>query len=306
MKPKVSVVMSVYNGGDYLSSALQSILDQSFSDFEFVIINDGSTDGSLTTLKKFAKKDKRINLIDQANAGLVASLNRGIEVARGQYIARQDADDKSNPSRLAKQVEFLDGHPLVVAVGSNISVMDESGKIIHQHAVLLQNPELQQELLVRSPFAHGSVMFRRQVALKVGLYDGSTWPAEDYDFWLRLSVHGRLANLDEALYIYREHSKSISEQNTDLQNDKSEEVRARAWQQRARLASSGKINLASYKDLVMGQVRIQRILANQLWITKKAASRGQLIFAFKVLFRLTSNPLAYKKLAGVLKRKLIR
>jgi glycosyltransferase involved in cell wall biosynthesis len=301
--PAVSVVMSVYNGQLFLGQAIESVQNQSFSDFEFIIINDGSTDTSPKLLKTFAAKDQRIKLINQQNQGLVASLNRGIKQAKGKYIARQDADDASAPQRFEKQIDYLEAHPQAAVVGSSIEVMDNADKIMHRHAVLLNDAELRQELLVRSPFAHGSVMFRRQAAIDAGMYDQASWPAEDYDLWLRLSKFGQLANLDEYLYIYREHGQSISAENDQLQQRKLDEVRTKAWAERGRLLPKRQIKLSAYKALDMGQLRIERIFDNSVFISKAAWRNKQKSVAFKSLSQLAADPLAYRKAAGKLKRK---
>jgi glycosyltransferase involved in cell wall biosynthesis len=302
--PIVSVVMSVYNGGSYLADAIDSILQQSFTDFEFIIVNDGSSDDSTNIINSFAKKDQRIKVLEQENQGLVASLNRGIRESAGQYIARQDADDRSALERLAKQVAFLQQHPHVVIIGSGIQVMDNEGKILHQHKVLLKDPELRQELLIRSPFAHGSVVFKRQAAMDAGLYDAETWPAEDYDLWLRLSKYGELANLDECLYIYREHTAGISSQNAKIQKQKVAIIQHRAWQEHDRLASKQKVNLRTYKNLEMGQERIERIIDNSVSISKLAWTKGQKKLALKNISMLATERIAFKKAAGKIKRRI--
>jgi glycosyltransferase involved in cell wall biosynthesis len=302
--PLVSVVMSVYNGQEYLADAIESILGQSYNDFEFIIIDDGSSDKSGSILKTYAGKDKRIKLLSQANKGLVASLNRGMKTARGKYVARQDADDKSEPMRLEKQIKFLEDHQHIVIVGSSIHVMDEGGHIMHQHAVLLNDPELRQELLIRSPFAHGSVVFRRDEAVKAGLYDAESWPAEDYDLWLRLSRHGQLASLDSYLYIYREHGEGISAQNQKEQQSRVQAIQAKAWMEKDNLLSGPKPNLGSYAKLDMGQLRIQRIIDNSLFISSRAWQQDHRKLAMKNLLGLATNRYAYRKAAGRLKRKL--
>ncbi len=127
--PKVSVIMSVYNGDKYLREAIESILNQTFTDFEFIIVNDGSTDNSLEIIESY--DDERIKTINnKKNIGLTKSLNKALKFAKGKYIARQDADDVSLPNRFEKQVEYLDSHPEVALVGTSVYLIDENGKII--------------------------------------------------------------------------------------------------------------------------------------------------------------------------------
>lgn len=300
----LSVIMPVYNAENYLSEAIDSVLGQTFKDFEFIIIDDGSKDKSPKILKDYAARDKRIKLIAQENRGLVKSLNRGIKAAKGTYIARHDNDDKSAPERFNREIDFLQAHPDIVIVGSSVNVMDNKSQIIHQHAVLLQDPEIRQELLLRSPFAHGSVMFKRQTAIDAGLYDQHSELAEDYDLWLRMSKFGQLANLDEYLYCYREHDQGMSAINKHLQLQRQEEVRKKAWHERERLLPKRRINLRTYKNLDMGQLRIERIIDNSVFVSKQAWRHNQKTLAFKNLSMLAGDKITYKKTAGKIRRKI--
>lgn len=302
--PVVSIVMAVYNGDAFLAEAVDSILSQTYRDFEFIIIDDGSSDSTPAMLKKYAEKDKRIKVFKQKNQGLVASLNRGILAAQGEYIARQDADDASMPGRLEKQLDFMRRDRDIVALGSSIEVMDDEGKKLHRHAVLLNDNELKQELLLRSPFAHGSVIFRREEAVKAGLYQQDSWPAEDYDFWLRLSRLGKFANLDEYLYIYREHAAGISQRNRELQEKKVAEIRLKAWRQRSRLVPKRPIDLDFYSPKDMGQLRIERLVDNGLFISRQAWRYHDRSLAFGSALKLARRKTSYKKAAGKLKRRI--
>jgi glycosyltransferase involved in cell wall biosynthesis len=159
-KLAISVILPVYNGGEFLYEAIESILNQTLKNLELIIVNDGSTDESLSLIKSF--NDSRIILISRKNKGLVASLNEMIDKSNADIIARQDADDISEPTRLQKQYDYLRNNPDVVAIGSSISTMDMAGKIINEHAVISGKRAVKSELLVRSPFAHGSVMMRKK------------------------------------------------------------------------------------------------------------------------------------------------
>jgi glycosyltransferase involved in cell wall biosynthesis len=300
--PAVSVVMSVYNGLPYLPAAIDSILAQTFGDFELIIIDDGSTDGSGAVIDSYS--DRRIRVLTQSNLGLVASLNRGIREARGRYVARHDADDQSEPERFARQIAYLARHPGTAVVGSPMSVIGEDGRIKHRHAVLLGDPELRQELLVRSPFVHGSVMIDAAALDKSGGYDQSAWPAEDYDLWLRLSEQGRLANVPEYLYRYREHGAGISGQNAERQSVAVAVVREAAWLQRRRLISRRGIRLSTYRTVDMGDVLVRRILSNIKAANRQARAEQDTAFVIRNSRLLAASPLAYKKIAGHLKRKL--
>jgi glycosyltransferase involved in cell wall biosynthesis len=210
-RPHVSVIMSVYNDERYLREAVDSILAQTFIDFELVIIDDGSNDETATILSTY--QDPRIAVHRQANRGLVAALNRGLALARGELLARMDADDRSHPERLQKQVAFLNQHPTIGLVGTACRIIDETGV---SRAPFLHYPtdssHLQAELLLHNCFCHGSVMFRRACIEQVGMYRPECAGDGDYDLWLRISEHFAVANLDEPLYDYRSHAQSISAQ----------------------------------------------------------------------------------------------
>jgi glycosyltransferase involved in cell wall biosynthesis len=257
--PKVSVVMSVYNGEKYLKEAIDSILSQTFKDFEFIIINDGSTDNSLKIIKSY--KDPRIVLISRKNKGLVASLNEGIKKAKGEYIARQDADDISKKNRLKKEMHAIDCYDNVALLGSSMQVMDMRGRILHAHYVLTEDPELRAELLVRSPFAHGSVIYKKEFAIDAGLYRESHWPAEDYDLWLRISKYGKLLNFHEPLYIYRENEAGISSLNSKTQNKMKALVNKEAYKQIHRLILR-KASIKKYLKMKDNYSLIKRINSN--------------------------------------------
>lgn len=252
--PLVSVVMSVYNGEKYLREAVDSILNQTFRDFEFIIINDGSTDNTLKILKTY--RDPRIVLISRKNKGLVESLNEGIKKAKGKYIARQDADDISIKDRLRKQVDFIVSNTGTVLVGSSM-VIKYNNKLVN-HYVLLGDTELRAEMLVRCPFVHGSTMYRKKAAIEAGLYDYKYWPAEDYEFWIRLSKTGGIANIYEPLYIYRDNNLGISNLNSKNQKSKANEIIKLAF---ADIDShlKGKVNFLKYYKYKSGEILIHRI-----------------------------------------------
>jgi hypothetical protein len=208
--PRVSVVMPVHNGGPYLERAVESILGQSFTDFEFVIIDDGSTDSTPEVLRRYQAADHRVRVHPQEKAGLVASLNNGCRQARAAYLARMDADDIAFPNRLARQVEFLDREPGVAVVGSATVTIDASGRELKRHGCPTSHGEIVEALREYNPFTHPSVMLRAEALAAVGGYRPAYQPAEDYDLWLRLSERYRLANLPEPLLYYRLYPGQVS------------------------------------------------------------------------------------------------
>ncbi len=305
MDVSLSVILPVYNAEPYIADAIKSVLQQRFKDFELLIINDGSTDKSLQIIQKYAKQDTRIRIISRENKGLVASLNEGISLASANLIARQDADDLSIKDRFSMQIKFLQDHPAYVVVGSSVKVIDNKGSVLHNHRVLLDDPELRQELLIRSPFAHGSVVFRKSAAIAAGLYRQDYWPAEDYDFWLRLSLEGKLANIDKPLYMYREHETSISVTNESNQIKQAERIRLDAWSYRKQLINNH-IRLTRYKKLPHAHNRVQRILNNILTSYRFAMKHGDRITALQLMRTVSFSHVAYRRFAGTIKRKVLR
>lgn len=210
-KPLVSVILPVYNGEKYLDEAIKSILSQSYKRFELIIIDDGSKDKSLSIIKRF--KDSRIKVYSQTNKGLAKTLNRGISLSKGTYIARQDQDDFSYPNRLEKQVNYLNINPRCGLVGTWAEIWEGNNKKTrrsHKHPSI--NKLLQFFLLFNNPFVHSSVMIRKTALKEVGLYstDKSRQPPEDYELWSRIAQKYELANIPEILHAYREVPKSMS------------------------------------------------------------------------------------------------
>ena len=207
-EPLISVVMPVYNGEAYLAEAMESILSQRITDFEFIIINDGSTDGSEKVIRSF--QDERIRYHYQQNCGLGATLNIGCEMARGKYIARQDQDDVSLPERFQFQIEYLESHPDVLLVGSRAKIIREGSKALEYHNHPSNPAVLKFDLMFDNPFVHSSVMWRNNEITKSEKYNPDRNLYEDYDLWSRFSQKGKIANVPEILLLYRHHEAGLS------------------------------------------------------------------------------------------------
>lgn len=207
---QVSVLMTVFNGGSFLRSAVESILSQSYRDFQFVIINDGSTDGSRDYLDKVARTDERIRLFHQPNRGRVAALNKGLEEAATDFVALMDADDEAEPQRLEVQAAYLMDHRHIAAVGSAITLIDATGAALRVQQYPQTPRSIRALLKSDSAFANSTVMMRRALAIGVGGYRTMFPLAQDYDLWLRLSEKYELANLPQPLVKYRTHHNSVS------------------------------------------------------------------------------------------------
>jgi hypothetical protein len=207
--PLVSIIMPVRNGERYLQQAMSSILAQSLAEFELIIINDGSTDGTRAILSNY--HDPRIIVVDQPQEGLVFSLNFGLAMARGQYIARMDCDDICFPRRIEKQIAFLGKHPEVGILGTACMIIDSSGRQLHLKKWPTNSIALRWASLIDTPFAHPTVVMVRSVLTDNKLlYDQDCHAVEDYDLWVRLLNHTNGNNLCEALLYYRLHEDSQS------------------------------------------------------------------------------------------------
>lgn len=202
MKPKVSLVMSVYNQDKFLKEAIKSILSQTFKDFEFLILDDASIDESLTVIKSF--KDKRIRLFtNKKRHGLTKGLNFLISKARGDYLCRMDADDISIATRLKEQVEYLERYPQFVLVGSFAKIINEKGRTVGEFRYPTGYQEIRRVILSYNPFIHSSVMFRKKALEKIGRYDEDLFYSQDYDLFLRFVVKCPCANLAKFLLKFR-------------------------------------------------------------------------------------------------------
>ena len=205
--------MSVYNGSSYLEETMESIVNQTFTDFEFIIIEDCSTDNSPEIIANYANKDKRIIIVkNEENIGLTKSLNKGLKLAKGDYIARQDADDVSLPSRLEKEVLLLENNPEIGLVSCSFDVIDSQGNRIGEHKRLKSNPDLVSWYLLFHNHigGHSQVMFRKKLAIELGGYDENRRYSQDYELWSRLMLVSKIAILPDFLLKRRKHSESIS------------------------------------------------------------------------------------------------
>lgn len=260
MSPRVSVVMAVYNGEKYLREALDSILAQTFTDFEFIIVNDGSTDATSQIIEEF--DDDRIRLIqNQLNIGLTLSLNRGLEVATGEYIARMDCDDISLPVRLAKQVAFMDANQQVGACGTWALEIDGSGKIIGKRETLVGRQL--DNFYWRTSLIHSTSMFRFTPSCGPW-YDPALKFSQDYDLWLRISTERKLNNLAEHLLLYRVHDESITAANSANQMNS-------AYRSFSKHIGEGVISFEAFKALMGYSYAVQPI--QRIFATRRLAKR---------------------------------
>lgn len=212
LAPKISVLMTVYNSEKFLGLAIASVLQQTFTDFELVILDDCSTDSSWDIIEHFAKQDSRIRAIkNEKNLGGCGNLNKGLLLLKGEYMARHDNDDWSYPDRLEKQFRFLEEHPEVGVVGGSIELIDVEGNKIGKRTYNLSDKDIRRKIFRYSPFAHPLVMVRKSVLDQVGcFYDATVAPADDYELWFRIGKVAAFANMPDVLLKYRVVPGSIT------------------------------------------------------------------------------------------------
>lgn len=239
--PLLTVFMPVYNAGPYLADAVESILNQSLQNFEFLIINDGSTDNSLEVLEKYAARDKRIRLISRENKGFIKTLEEGFETITTEIVARMDSDDISTPDRLQKQYDFLQRTPDCSVVGCQVRLMSGTGELQGIDPRPTTDTNLKLFLAFGCALSGPTVMFRKRAVENAGGFRQSAWPAEDYDCWARMAAADPKVGfylLPEVLYHYRLNNEGISLTNKEAQVKQTNKIGAwyrdemlrRGWQ----------------------------------------------------------------------------
>ena len=223
--PGVSVILPVYNSVRYIEDAVRSILCQTMNDFELLLLDDGSVDGTEELVRQLAAQDERIHLVQRENRGLIATLNEGLALARSPLIARMDADDIALPHRLARQYDYMQRHPDVVAVGSDVRFMDEQGRCYRTKKVPV-GEAVEDAWRWGCPLVHPTVMMRAEAVRRAGGYSSAFPSAEDYALWLRLLAFGVVDNIPEVLLQYRVHGESIS--HTSARQQRNSILRAQA------------------------------------------------------------------------------
>lgn len=215
--PRISVLMPVYNGEKYLQDAIESVLNQSLPDFEFIIINDGSKDKSEEIISKYKEKDARIVYIkNEQNLGIQRTLNKGLSFAKADHIARMDSDDIwCDKNKLQKQLDFLEKNPDHALIGTAMETMDENGNKLQTITYKQNDTEIREAILFSSQFAHPSVMISAKALNEIGFYSEKKQHknVEDYELWLRIGTRYKFANLPDVCLRYRIHPQSVSMQN---------------------------------------------------------------------------------------------
>ncbi len=294
-QPAVTVLLPVHNAKDYVGQAIQSILDQTFRDFELLIINDGSTDRSRDAIASF--RDERIHFVNnESNLKLIATLNKGIDLAAGKYIARMDADDISLPQRLQRQVDFMENHPDVGVCGSWFETFGNQHHVVKYPG---KDEDIRIMMLYQTPFCHPSIIFRKEVFDKHGIrFLPEFIHAEDYEVWVRLAGCTRFANIPEALLRYRLHSTSVSSSHQSVQEKNTLKIIRMVFEKAGMKVSDDEIRLfreVAYshfkpeREFVLGAERILAMLVESNSRTHFLPEKALKQFAFKKWLHLCYN-----------------
>lgn len=213
--PEVSIIMSCFNSSRWLPEAINSVLCQTFENFELILVDDGSTDSTPDILQEFQRKDDRIIVETKLHSGLPDSLNIGITMAHGDWIARLDADDMCEPTRISRQLEYVKQHPAAVLVGCGFTEIDQNGRKLISHRYPASHKALLSRLVTsRGFFPHSSAFFKKSSALAVGRYNIAFKQSEDRDFWLRMVAQGKFGCLTDRLVKVRKHDDQMSHDTT--------------------------------------------------------------------------------------------
>ena len=294
--PRVSMLMTLYNAEAFVVETMESVLAQTFDDFEFVIVDDGSTDRSLAIVRRFQKQDPRVRILSRPNTGIVGALNDGLQACVGEYVARIDADDLCESERLSLQVARLDKAPDLVALGCCAIAVDPKGRELGAFDVPLSHEDIERNHLQGvSSIHHPAVMMRREAVNRAGGYREGFCPAEDYDLWLRLGEIGRLENLPQRLIRKRLTLSGIVASTLDRQRDVVKRALADAYERRG---------LADAPEPSLGEVRRTRDILQQWgWMALQTGRVGAArLYAVKSLvcspWNLSSWRLAYCAMRG--------
>lgn len=284
---KISVILPVYNSEEYINESITSILNQTYENFELIIIDDGSTDNSKEICKNLSKKDNRIIFLDNDHVGLTKSLNKALEIAKGKYVARQDADDVSLPNRFERQIKWFLKDKRRVLCGTNCKILTQNNKYKNNRSLKFTSNGIRKKLQYSNCFVHSSTMFLRESAQKLGNYDENLKFAQDYDLWWKLSTQGEVGNLNEKLLILRNRINSISvknENNQTLDFIKSS-IKFYAYNKKI-LSINDHKEIAFYEnnDLTKNQMKVMKYLYNDKLDEKVYLKNLNLKQSFKLIF----------------------
>lgn len=294
-EPLVSVVMGAYNCMEFVGHAIESILNQTYRNIEFIIIDDCSTDSTFDIIKGYAERDARVKVVrNETNRGLGYSLNLGMSLAKGKFVARMDADDISKPHRLEEQVKFLNKNPEVACVGTSaerfgdISLTGRIFKVIHAKKTI---GEIRVWLLIGTPMFHPSVMFNKSIMEKLGMnYDPEFRRAQDYELWSRLAFSAPMANIDKPLHCYRYHKSMASNIASEEQRRRSSVMQKRVLEKLLGRCPSAD-EMKSHSLLAFGQtLASEEIEQLEQWMeTCFSSASGNVMFDKNALWQMLTD-----------------
>lgn len=274
--PKISVIMATYNREPLIKDSIQSILNQTFTDFELIIVDDGSTDGTRKLVKNLQKKDRRIKLVSQRNKGVTPARLRAIKESTGEFIAIADSDDISLPNRLEREIKQFEKDEHLVLCGSSYEQVNESGKYIDTVEVAESDLLIKLELYFRCPFGHSTVMMRRDALIGAGNYRLNSF-AEDYDLWIRMRNLGNFKNLSKPLCSYRVHSKSLSAHVGKTEMKNVQRIQEYLWARTPKLS----LVIGAYRAGIRCEPQHTRFVLENVYSVAKA--RRKFLFALALL-----------------------
>ena len=280
-RPVVSVLLTVYNGLPYLREAVDSILEQSFTDFELVVVDDGSTDDSLELLHDYERNDPRVRLFERPHMGIVPAANFGLAQCRGEFLARMDSDDIAMPGRFEAQVRAMRRDPEVAVVGGVYDLVDGAGRLLRTEYPPADDESLQ-ELALRglTPIPQPLAMMRMSMVRQVGEYDVVVETAEDNDMWLRLGEIGKLVTVPQKLLAYRQHDKSVSEVKANAQSDRIRIGCEKAYKRRGLKREF--VQPPAWRPTGEGS-RFRFLLQYGWWAFNNAQRKTAMVYAFKAV-----------------------
>lgn len=268
----ISIVMSVWNGQQYISTSVESILNQSYKNFEFIIINDGSTDSTAEIIESY-KDDRIVLLNNDTNLGITRSLNRGISVSKGEYIARQDADDISHPRRLEILFDILKSNKNIAVISASFSNFSNEPPVVSDiEAAGIEFFYVTSEVLkAENPILHGSVIIRKDVLTKAGFYNEEYLRSQDYELWLRIVKNHNIAIVNQPLYLRRVHDECISFKHIREQCYFAELAKAKTIYAKKRLG-------------IKGYIRIQKTAQKRLFLYSFTLAEGDKLTKIRAFF----------------------
>lgn len=300
-QPTLSVLMTVYNGGEYLAPALDSILSQDWRQFDLIVVDDGSFDDTPKVLRRYASKDNRVKVLTQANRGISAAANAGLAQCTGTYIARVDADDLALPGRFRHQLAFMERRK-VVACGGHVDMIDQHGRLLTTVAMPEDHETIDRLGLVgHCAIFHTTSMIRRDALEKIGGYSTDLDCAVDLDLWLRLAEVGRLVNMPQRLGQLRLHDKSISEQRREHQREMSRKACERAWKRRGVVTGRFEAE-APWRPGTDPDSRCESTARYGWWAFNNGERKTAMLYACKAINAAPWRSPGWKLLAGSLLR----